>query len=118
MTVLALPHAQLFPRMAALVHHGGAGTTAAATRAGRPQLLVPHVADQRYWGERIATHGLGPRYIPRPALSLTNLTEALARALADHAMQTRCQRFAEPLRQKNGLHATIRILTHGQKMAA
>lgn len=56
-TALAIgpqPHGKLFPRCAAVVHHGGAGTTATAARAGVPQLVVPHCGDQFYWG-----HGHG-----------------------------------------------------------
>jgi len=52
-------HQALFPRVAGVVHHGGAGTTTAAARAGTPQVVVPQVADQPYWGSRVAELGLG-----------------------------------------------------------
>lgn len=54
------PYAQLFPRCAAVVHHGGAGTTTTAARAGIPQAVAWHMGDQRYWGERIRVLGIGP----------------------------------------------------------
>lgn len=63
------PHKQLFPRMAAVVHHGGSGTTHNAARAGVPQLIAPQILDQYFWGERIYQLGLGPR--PQPAAKLT-----------------------------------------------
>jgi vancomycin aglycone glucosyltransferase len=49
----------LFPLMAAIVHHGGAGTTTAATRAGIPQVIVPQIVDQPYWAGKIAELGIG-----------------------------------------------------------
>lgn len=65
----AVPHAKLFPRLAAVVHHGGAGTTHAALRAGVPQLLVPHLLDQYFWGAR--THRLGVAAPPVPVSRMT-----------------------------------------------
>ena len=65
----ALPHDRLFPRMAAVVHHGGAGTTGAGVRAGVPSLVVPFGVDQPFWGSRIAALGVGPRPIPRRRLT-------------------------------------------------
>ncbi len=54
------PHDWLFPRMSMIVHHGGAGTTASALRAGLPSLVVPFTADQPFWGQRMAEPGVGP----------------------------------------------------------
>jgi vancomycin aglycone glucosyltransferase len=68
LSVAALDHARLFPRLDLLVHHGGAGTTAAALRAGVPQLIVPHILDQFFHGRRIAELGLGPRPAKKQAL--------------------------------------------------
>ena len=73
-----VPHAALFPRTLAVVHHGGAGTTATAARSGVPQIIVPHMLDQHYWGHRVAELGLGPLPIARRRLSERTLVEALA----------------------------------------
>ena len=62
-------HQALFPRVAAVVHHGGAGTTTAAARAGTPQLVVPQMADQPYWGARVAELGIGATVSPGASLS-------------------------------------------------
>ena len=69
------PHDWLFPRVAAVVHHGGAGTTAAGLRAGKPTLVVAHLADQPYWGRRVHELGVGAKPIKRQKLTV----EALAR---------------------------------------
>ena len=81
-------HDALFPRVAAVVHHGGAGTTATATRAGVPQLITPLFGDQFYWSSRIAELGIGTTtpHVPMTDESLTGaLREALDPAVADRA---------------------------------
>lgn len=82
-TILRLdeaPHDWLLPRAAAMVHHGGAGTTAAALRAGIPSLVVPYFGDQRFWGERLHRLGVAPQPIPRRALSVDRLEHGLRQA--------------------------------------
>lgn len=71
----------LFPRMAAVMHHGGAGTTTTATRAGAPQVIVPQIVDQPYWAGRVARLGIGAAH-DGPAPSFDSLSAALATALA------------------------------------
>jgi UDP:flavonoid glycosyltransferase YjiC (YdhE family) len=72
-------HQSLFPRVDLIVHHGGAGTTAAALRSGVPQLVVPHIVDQFFHGRRIAELGVGPTPVAKNALT----TAAIAAALKD-----------------------------------
>jgi UDP:flavonoid glycosyltransferase YjiC (YdhE family) len=63
------PHDWLFPQMAAVVHHGGAGTVAAGLRAGKPTLVCPFFGDQFFWGEVTHRAGVGPPPIPAPEVS-------------------------------------------------
>lgn len=70
----------LFPRVATVVHHGGAGTTTAATRSGTPQVVVPQAADQPYWARRVAELGVGVAH-DGPAPTSASLAEALATTL-------------------------------------
>ncbi len=70
----------LFPRVAAVVHHGGAGTTTTATRAGVPQVLVPQIVDQPYWASRVADLGIGVAH-DGPTPTVDSLTAALRQAL-------------------------------------
>ncbi|HEY2063827.1 MAG TPA: glycosyltransferase [Amycolatopsis sp.] len=74
-------HQALFPRVAAVVHHGGAGTTSTATRSGTPQVVVPQLADQPYWASRVAELGIGVAH-DGPALTFESLSAALRTALA------------------------------------
>ena len=80
-----VPHDALFPRCAVIVHHGGAGTTAAAVRAGVPQVVVPHAADQPYWGRRMADLGVAAPPIARKDLTPARLERALEVALSPRA---------------------------------
>jgi hypothetical protein len=71
------PHDWLFPRMAAIVHHAGAGTTSTGLRAGVPNIPVPFFADQYLWTERVHLMRKSPRPIPRKQLTVKNLAEAI-----------------------------------------
>lgn len=74
-------HTSLFPRVDLIVHHGGAGTTAAALRSGVPQLIVPHIVDQFFHGRRIAELGAGPAPVPKPKLTTAAIADALRNRL-------------------------------------
>jgi sterol 3beta-glucosyltransferase len=76
------PHAWLFPRMAAVVHHGGAGTTAAGLRAGVPSIIIPHGNDQFAWGRRVYELGVGSKPVPRKKLTAEELSGAINFVLA------------------------------------
>jgi UDP:flavonoid glycosyltransferase YjiC (YdhE family) len=89
----AASHARLFPRMAAIVHHGGAGTTAAAARAGRPQLIVPHMADQFFFGNLVHELGIGVAPIRRTRLRAAGLAQRLRTLLDDTALQARAAKL-------------------------
>jgi vancomycin aglycone glucosyltransferase len=80
-------HQALFPRVAAVIHHGGAGTTASAARAGVPQVIVPMFSDQFYWGRRISNLGAGVA-IPITELTAEPLAQALDLALSRTVVET------------------------------
>jgi len=106
----AAPHDWLFPRMAAVVHHGGAGTLGASLRAGVPSIIVPHIADQIFWGARVAALGVGPRAIPRPQLTAAKLAAAIKQATTDPAMQQRAAALGEKIRAEDGVAEALRII--------
>lgn len=84
-TVDETNHELLFPRCAAIVHHGGAGTTHTAARSGRPSVVIPDFADQFFWGERIWAAGAGPRPLPRRHVTADALAVRIDDALHRHA---------------------------------
>jgi UDP:flavonoid glycosyltransferase YjiC (YdhE family) len=104
------PHGWLFPRMAAVVHHGGAGTTAAGLRAGVPSVIVPHFADQPFWGRRVAALGAGPRPIPQKTLTAAKLAQAVRTAVHDPTMRRQAAELGCRIRAEDGVgHAVRRI---------
>ncbi|MBI5667528.1 MAG: glycosyltransferase family 1 protein [Chloroflexi bacterium] len=103
------PHDWLFPRLAAVVHHGGAGTTGAALRAGMPNVIVPFTADQPFWGRRVQALGVGPAPIWQHRLTAERLASALRTALDDPAMRQRAAALGEKIRDEDGLSTAVRV---------
>ena len=106
----SVPHSWLFPRMAAVVHHGGAGTTAAGFRAGIPSILVPHLGDQPFWASRVTALGVGPQSIPRRKLTAERLAAAITIATTDQNMQARSADLGKRIRAEDGVARTIEII--------
>jgi vancomycin aglycone glucosyltransferase len=98
MSVGSVCHAALFRRVAAVVHHGGAGTTTTAARAGAPQIVVPHLLDQFWWGHRVQSLGLGPPALPRRGLRAERLAEALLAVRHNEVLAERAAELGERLR--------------------
>lgn len=97
LVVRNVPHDKLFEHVACVVHHGGAGTTATAARAGVPQLVVPHMTDQFYWGERVFDKSLGPKPIFHSRLSEARLTSALSEVLRNNLYKERAAEMKKRL---------------------
>jgi sterol 3beta-glucosyltransferase len=97
------PHDWLFPRVAAVVHHGGSGTTGAGLRAGKPTLICPFIADQPFWGHRVHQLGVGPSPIPQKKLTVENLAAAIETAVTDKTMQAKAAQLGEIIREENGV---------------
>jgi UDP:flavonoid glycosyltransferase YjiC (YdhE family) len=106
----AIPHDWLFPRMAAVVHHGGAGTTAAGLRAGVPTVAVPFFAEQPFWASRVHALGAGPRPIPRRRLTVDRLADAMRVAVEDDGIRARAGRLGEQIRAEDGVGRAVELL--------
>lgn len=109
MLVGNVPHSWLFPRMAAVVHHGGAGTTAAGLIAGKPTLIIPHTGDQPAWGLRVWELGVGAKPIPKKKLNQEALEAALKELLQPNAI-AEAGRLGEQLRAENGVRTAVGII--------
>ncbi|KAM0453082.1 hypothetical protein ACHAPV_009197 [Trichoderma viride] len=101
------PHDWLFKRVSAVVHHGGAGTTAAGIAAGRPTVIVPFFGDQPFWGKMIARSGAGPEPVAFKALTKEILAESITFALTPEAQEA-AKRMAEGISQENGAEDTAK----------
>lgn len=104
------PHAKLFPLMSACVHHGGAGTTGAALRAGKPNIICPFFGDQPFWARRIADLGVGPTSIGARDLSADWLAAAIAEATRNPLIQQRANELGEAIRIEDGVASAIGFL--------
>ncbi len=104
------PHSWLFPRMRAIVHHGGAGTTAAAVRSGVPQIVVPHSADQPYWARCMHAVGVAARPLPKQRLTAQALAAALSALVNDRATQSRAAALGERVRAEDGVATAAALL--------
>jgi vancomycin aglycone glucosyltransferase len=107
LTVDAVPHQAVFPRVAVAVHHGGAGTTTAAARAGVPQVILPHILDQYYWAHRVERLGLGPRSLPVDLVTADLLADRFATALGDARIRGRAAALAPAIAARNGVTAAV-----------
>jgi sterol 3beta-glucosyltransferase len=105
--VESVPHGWLFPRMSAVVHHGGAGTTGAGLRAGVPSVVTPFVADQPNWAGRIEALGVGPRAVPFRTLTAELLADAIRQATSDAAMRQRASDLGQRIRSEDGVGTTV-----------
>lgn len=104
----AAPHDWLFPRMSAVVHHGGAGTTAAGLRAGKPTLVVPFFGDQPFWGKRVEALGAGPAPLMARDLTDEMLARKLARLTGTPAYLAAAETIGAKLRAEDGVANAVR----------
>ncbi len=105
------PHDWLFPKMAAVVHHGGAGTTAAGLRAGVPSVVIPFFGDQWFWGWRVAELGAGPAPIPRRKLTARLLARAIEFAASERRVRERAEGLGRLIRGERGVDNAVRLLS-------
>ena len=106
----SIPHAWLFPRVAAVVHHGGAGTTAAGLRAGVPSIVIPFTTEQAFWGRRVHDLGVGPAPIPRSKLTVDRLAQAIQAAVTNTAMRQRAAELGSKIQAEDGIANAVEII--------
>jgi sterol 3beta-glucosyltransferase len=105
-----IPHQWLFPQMRYILHHGGAGTTGAAARAGVPSTAIPFSADQAFWARQIHRLGVGPAAPPARRLARDRLQAILLEALSDPAYERRARALGEKLRREDGVASALKVI--------
>jgi sterol 3beta-glucosyltransferase len=110
LTVGDIPHALLFPRLAAVVHHAGAGTSAAALRAGVPSVPVPVTADQPFWAGRLASIGAATAPIPFGSLTAERLADALGQVVRQQSYARAASVAAQHMATEDGVGAVLKVL--------
>ena len=106
----SIPFSWLFPKMAVVVHHGGAGTTSIGLWAGVPSIVTPFMGDQPFWGRRVYELGVGPKPIPCRRLTVDPLAESIRIAVSDTAMQKRAASLGERIRAENGIAQAVTVI--------
>jgi sterol 3beta-glucosyltransferase len=112
------PHEWLFPKMAAVVHHGGAGTTAAGLRAGCPTVICPFGLDQPFWGRRVVKLGAGVASIPQKELTEDRLAEAIRCAVSDPAIRGSATQIAQSIAKEDGIGNAVSIIERVERSYA
>ncbi|CAO3690818.1 unnamed protein product [Umbelopsis ramanniana] len=112
--VKSVPHDWLFPMMSGVVHHGGAGTTAAGLRAGIPTVVKPFFGDQFFWGERLEEMNIG---LCLKEMSVESLSSAVKTIITDESMKKTARLVGEKIRAENGINTAIQCIYRDLEVA-
>ena len=105
-----IPHNFLFRRGCCVIHHGGAGTTAAACRAGVPSITVPHLADQPYWGCTLRKIGVAPKPLHRQDMTPKRLAKRINQVISSQSMSEKAKALMEKVKTEDGLTTAVRLI--------
>jgi sterol 3beta-glucosyltransferase len=106
----AIPHSWLFPRVGAVVHHGGMGTTAAVLRAGVPTVAVPSGSDQAFWAKRVEQLEVGVHCAALSELTADQLATALHKVTTDTTLRQRAAVLGEKIRAEHGVERAVAVI--------
>ena len=104
------PHAQVFPRCAAVVHHGGAGTTHTALRAGCPSVVVEHAFDQQFWGSELQRLGAAGEVLHRNTLAVDGLAKTIQKTIHAESMQRSAKALGQTMQHENGVQRALALI--------
>jgi UDP:flavonoid glycosyltransferase YjiC (YdhE family) len=110
MSLHSVPHDWLFPKVAAVVHHGGAGTSAAALRAGVPSIIIPHLGDQPFWASRLFEARYATKPLLKKDLSITELVDRIQDVVNNSKMSEQAKNMQKSICSENGIENAIHII--------
>ena len=108
--VTRAPHQSVFPDCAAVVHHGGAGTTQSAMLAGKPSVVIEHTSDQPFWAEILFRNGMAPKCLHRKNLTPGKLARAIRQVLNSPQMTANAESLSKKMKQENGLQKAMDLI--------
>ena len=103
------PHDWFLPKCKMLIHHGGAGTTSAGLRAGIPQVVIPFMADQPFWGNRVNAIGVAPKPIRVNQISVDKMVSAIVGAESKTILE-RAQSIGQKIRSEDGIMRAVELI--------
>ena len=104
------PHNRVFPRCAAIVHHGGSGTNQSSSLAGKPSIVIPHISEQEGWGKLLQSLGVAPAFIHRRDLTGKALAQRLRKVLDSPAMAARAEQLGKAMRAEDGVARAVALI--------
>jgi sterol 3beta-glucosyltransferase len=104
------PHQRVFPYCAAVVHHGGAGTTHSATKAGCPSVVISHFLDQTLWGKELQCLSIAPAILDRRSVTVPKLARAIAVVLSSPEMKGRAEKMGLKMREEKGVEKAVQLI--------
>jgi len=107
-----VPHSWLFPKVSAVIHHGGAGTTAAAIKAGIPSIIIPFFFDQLFWGQRLAALEVGPQPLSQKKVSAETLASAINETVNNENFMHRIQILSGQVQAEEGVKNAVKSFHH------
>ena len=105
-----VPHDFLFRRGICVIHHGGAGTTHAACLAGVPSIVIPHLADQPYWGSRLQKLGVAPKILHRKQMTTKSLADRILQVIRSESMSTKAKELGKKIETEDGLGKAVELV--------
>jgi sterol 3beta-glucosyltransferase len=105
-----IPHSWLFSRVSAVIHHGGAGTTAAAVRAGTPSLIIPFFFDQWFWGNRLHSLGAGVKPVQKRWLTVESMASLLDVILDNRVIRKRLYSLSRQVNREDGVGVAVGLI--------
>jgi UDP:flavonoid glycosyltransferase YjiC (YdhE family) len=109
-TVERSPYLRVFSRCAAIVHHGGAGTTQASLLSGKPSIVVAHMADQTFWGSELRRLGVGARTLARNSLTSAKLAREITRVVSSPSMSCRAEVLGRQMAEEDGVRLAVTLI--------
>jgi UDP:flavonoid glycosyltransferase YjiC (YdhE family) len=108
--VTRAPHQFVFPRCAAVVHHGGAGTTQSAVLAAKSSVVIEHTSDQPFWAEILYRNGMSPKWLHRKNLTPAKLARAIQQVLNSPQMTAKAESLSRQMKKENGLQTAVDLI--------
>lgn len=109
-TIESIPHSWLFPQTKGIIHHGGAGTTAAVLKAGKPMIICPFSGDQPFWGRRMHEIGVATKPLKEKDMSMEAFCDRILELVSNNLFSENAAKLSRKIEQENGITDTVKFI--------